>query len=52
MFDNVYAPKVERISFEPCATRTLYPLGSKSKRQRELTRADAFTLIALAHEIQ
>ena len=56
MFDNVYAPKAERNSFEPRATRTIYPLGSKSKRQREreLTkvRADAFTLIALGHEIQ
>ena len=54
MFDNVYAPKAERNSFEPRATRTVYPLGSKSKRQREhgLTKADAFTLIALAHEIQ
>ena len=49
MFDNVYAPKAERNSFEPRATRTIYPLGSKSKRQREreLTRADAFTLIGL-----
>ena len=53
MFDNVYAPKAKRNSFDPRAPRTIYPLGSKSKRQRELTtRADAFTLIGLGHEIQ
>ena len=34
MFDNVYAPKGEQNSFEPRATRTVYLLGSKSKRQR------------------
>lgn len=56
MFDNVYAPKAEPNSFDPRATRTVYPLGSKSKRQRsmtrELTRADEFTLIGLCHQIQ
>ncbi len=42
---NVYVPKEEQNSTTQLkhVTQTIYPLDSKFKRQRELSRADAFT---------